>query len=196
MNNVHKEPHFAGAVIEVFENSILVNANEEEEVRKNSDLFYVSLDTELTGGWNDFMSGDEVTVFFDGAIAETYPAQIDRVYAIVLTSQSKLDDWIDIDGVEVLHILDGQSTEWTITDNKQTDDLYTWFVNLSLIKQHFKDSENPGNSVGGEIFVFTLLQSNNDRISFMYGKYGSDEFYIIYYNEWYKVNNPSDPFNA
>jgi hypothetical protein len=195
MNNLHREPHFAGVVVEVFDNSILVIANEGEEVRNSSDLFYVSLETELTGGWNDFMSGDEVTVFFDGTILESYPAQINKVYAIVLTSQSKLDDWIDIDGIEVIHILSGQSTEWTIVDKKQIEDLHAWFINLSLTKQHFEEGQSPGDSDGGEIYMLTLLQSNNDKISFTYGKYGSDECYIIYYGEWYKVNNPSDPFN-
>ena len=33
-----------------------------------------------------FSIGDEVVVYFDGNIAETYPMQINKVYAITLTT--------------------------------------------------------------------------------------------------------------
>ena len=34
----------------------------------------------------DFTVGDRVIVYYDGEIAESYPAQVNTVYAIVLTS--------------------------------------------------------------------------------------------------------------
>ena len=80
-NNVHREPHFAGVVVEVFDNSILVKVNEGEDVLTSSDLMSVSLDVEMTGA-TDFAIGDDVVVFYDGNIAESYPAQINKVYMI------------------------------------------------------------------------------------------------------------------
>ena len=80
-NNVHREAHFAAAVIEVFDNSILVRVNEGEEVLLSSDLVSVSLDVEMTGV-TDYAIGDDVVVFYDGNIAESYPAQINKVYMI------------------------------------------------------------------------------------------------------------------
>ena len=80
-NNVHREPHFAGVVVEVHDGAILVRANDGEDVRMSSDLFYVSTDTELYSP-AEFNVGDEVVVFYDGYIMESYPAQISRVYMI------------------------------------------------------------------------------------------------------------------
>jgi hypothetical protein len=76
MKNVHNEPHFAGVVVEVFDGSILVSVNEGEDIRSSSDLIFISLDVYLADSMTDFMSGDEVVVYFDGTIMETYPAQI------------------------------------------------------------------------------------------------------------------------
>ena len=86
MDSVVKEPHFAGVVVEVYDNSILVSVNEGEEARKSSDLINVSLNVELKDSMTEFISGDEVIVYYDGTIAESYPAQLLKVYAIVLTS--------------------------------------------------------------------------------------------------------------
>ncbi len=192
MNSVMKEPHFRGVITEVYANSVLISVNEDDEVRKSSDLVYVSLNVKLKDSKTDFMSGDEVVVYYDGNIAESYPAQIDKVYAIVLISPDKKDDWTDVSSVGVQHILSGQKEEWTITEKQQIDNLYEWFVNLSLTKTQFAEGKSPGDSDGGEVYNFTL--HNDNSTSFVYGKYGPDEQYIIYYDEWYKVNNPSDPF--
>ena len=80
-NNVHREPHFSGVVVEVFDNSILVKVNEGEDVMMSSDLMSVSLDVEMIGVI-DYAIGDDVVVFYDGNIAESYPAQINKVYMI------------------------------------------------------------------------------------------------------------------
>ncbi|WP_313582114.1 M56 family metallopeptidase [Lacrimispora sp.] len=86
MHNIAKEPHFAGMVTEVYDNSILVIVDEGEEVRRNSDLISVSLNVKLKDSITHFNVGDRVIVYYNGEIAESYPAQINTVYAIVLTS--------------------------------------------------------------------------------------------------------------
>lgn len=78
--------------------------------------YWVSLDVENKDSMTHFSVGDEVVVYYDGMIAESYPMQINRVYAITLrtpanraendesaaTEEADGDDWIPmvmIDGV-------------------------------------------------------------------------------------------------
>ncbi len=84
MNNVKNEPNFSGIVEEVSEQSILVKVNEVEDEFQSSDLISVSLDVELKDSITSFSIGDEVLIYYDGNIAESYPAQINKVYAIIL----------------------------------------------------------------------------------------------------------------
>ena len=86
MNNVVQEPHFTGTVTEVNDNIILVSVNEGEDVRRSSDIISVSLNVKLKDSMTDFAVGDRVIVYYSGEIAESYPAQVNTVYAIVLTS--------------------------------------------------------------------------------------------------------------
>ena len=46
--------------------------------------YWVSLDVENKDSMTSFRIGDEVVVYFDGSVAESYPMQIDHVYAITL----------------------------------------------------------------------------------------------------------------
>lgn len=86
MNHVDKEPHFAGIVTKVYDNAILVSVNEGEDARRSSDLINVSLNVKLKDSMTGFAVGDEVIVYYNGEIAESCPAQVNTVYAIVLTS--------------------------------------------------------------------------------------------------------------
>lgn len=88
MHSVLSEPNFAGIVTEVSENSILVRVNEEEEAYKSSDLIAVSLDVQIKDGLSEYAVGDEVRVYYDGSIAESYPAQVSTVYAITIVNEA------------------------------------------------------------------------------------------------------------
>lgn len=88
----HK-PKFSGTVIEINDDtSILVKVNENEPIIKSSDKILVSLDVKMADagiGGRDFNIGDEISVYYDGRIAESYPAQINEVYAIVYKNSSE-----------------------------------------------------------------------------------------------------------
>lgn len=86
MNTVVDKPNFSGIVDEVYVQSILVRVNKDEDAIQSSDLMSVSLDVELKDSMTHFEIGDEVRVYYDGTIAESYPAQINKVYAIILVS--------------------------------------------------------------------------------------------------------------
>lgn len=85
MSNVVNEPNFAGTVEETHENSILVRVNSDEVT--SSDLISVSLDVELKDSMTHFEVGDKIRVYYDGTIAESYPAQVNKVYAILLIEE-------------------------------------------------------------------------------------------------------------
>lgn len=89
VNTLVDKPNFAGIINEVSEGSIIVIVNEDEDEIKSSDLISVSLDVELKDRMTDFEIGDEVRVYYDGNIAESYPAQINKVYAIVLENRTE-----------------------------------------------------------------------------------------------------------
>ena len=73
---IANEPSLTGIVNTVTADSILIE-NEAGE-------YWVSLDVESKDSMTHFSIGDEVVVYYDGMIAETYPMQINTVYAITL----------------------------------------------------------------------------------------------------------------
>ncbi len=94
MNDVFQhKPKFSGTVIEINDDtSILVKVNENEPIIKSSDKILVSIDVKMSDvsvSGQDFDIGDEVSVYYDGNIAESYPAQINEVYAIFHKNSSE-----------------------------------------------------------------------------------------------------------
>ncbi len=76
--------NFSGIVEEVSDQSLLIKVNKEEEEFKSSDLIRVSLINDRLAYKIDFNQGDEVIVYYDGRIMESYPAQISQVDSIIL----------------------------------------------------------------------------------------------------------------
>jgi len=75
--SVTDKPSISGTVVEVYENSILIDSD--------GSPYYVSLSAENPDNIERPISvGDEVTVYFDGNVAESYPMQIHKVYAITV----------------------------------------------------------------------------------------------------------------
>ena len=73
---IENELSITGIVEETNDNSILIE-NEDGE-------YWVSLNVENKDSMTHFSIGDEVVVYYDGNIAESYPMQINTVYAITL----------------------------------------------------------------------------------------------------------------
>ena len=77
MNDIiANEPSITGIVKDIGENAILIENNDGE--------YWVSRNAENKDSVTDFVVGDEVVVYFDGNVAESYPMQISTVYAITL----------------------------------------------------------------------------------------------------------------
>jgi beta-lactamase regulating signal transducer with metallopeptidase domain len=77
------DPRFRGVVEVVYDEAILVRVNEGEEIRKSSDLINVALANANPDANSGYLAGDRVCVYFDGVIAESYPAQV-SAYAVLI----------------------------------------------------------------------------------------------------------------
>ena len=73
---ISNEPSITGIVKETNENAILIENDNGE--------YLVSLNVENKDSMTNFNIGDEVVVYYDGNVAESYPMQINTVYAITL----------------------------------------------------------------------------------------------------------------
>lgn len=74
---ISSEPSMTGIVKETSENAVLIE--------NENGTYWVSLDVENKDGiYSPIMPGDEVTVYYNGDIAESDPMQIQTVYAILL----------------------------------------------------------------------------------------------------------------
>lgn len=73
---IANEPNITGIVKVTADKAILIE-NETGE-------YWVSLNVENKDSMTQFSIGDDVVVYFDGMVAETYPMQINKVYAITL----------------------------------------------------------------------------------------------------------------
>ena len=81
---IDDEPHFTGTVLKVSEYSILVEADEGEDILRSGDLIDVSLNIEYEDGKSTYHVGDRVTVYYNGEVAESYPLQVHNVYAVFI----------------------------------------------------------------------------------------------------------------
>ena len=73
---ISNEPSITGIVKETNENSMLIENDDGE--------YWVSLNVENKDSMTSFNIDDEVVVYYDGNVAESYPMQINTVYAITL----------------------------------------------------------------------------------------------------------------
>ena len=82
MNHIiANEPNITGVVKDTGEKAVLIE-NENGE-------YWVSLAVENKDSMTSFRIGDEVVVYFDGMVAESYPMQINTVYAITLKTPAE-----------------------------------------------------------------------------------------------------------
>lgn len=84
---VGSNPYFNAEIIEVNSNNIVVKPDEKSNEIKSADKISVSLDVISTIPVPTFKIGDRVRVVYNGEIAETYPAQINHVFAVYLLSE-------------------------------------------------------------------------------------------------------------
>ena len=209
MRTLHNQPQFNGTVVRVYDDYILVRVNEGEDVHHTNYLIYVSRNVELM--ISQLMSSDEVTVYFDGFIEETHPAHIYRVYAILPTFTSKKSIVSSPVRVDISRISAGISTEFSITVKHEINELTDWFANLIISRLDFDPTVMYENREHWYTYNFVLYDSNHyswdeddgvfifysdpyEYFSFSFWNY-RNEWYLHFFDEWYRVENPSHPCN-
>lgn len=80
--NLQNKPDITGTVLEVQDNSILLEIN--KEGYPDGTRCKVSLNEKNRDNYAEVSVGDEVVVYYDGKIAESDPLQINTVYGITL----------------------------------------------------------------------------------------------------------------
>ena len=78
---IQNEPSLTGVVEEVNENTV--------KIKNDNGEYIVSLNVESNDSYKGAVIGDEIVVYYDGIIDETYPMQIHKVYAITLKTPSE-----------------------------------------------------------------------------------------------------------
>lgn len=99
-----EHPYFNGTVLEIYKNSVLVKPFEGSEELKSADQITVSCDVISAQEVPKMEVGTSIRIEYDGSIAESYPAQINHVFAIYL---------VDADG----EIVEGRSGAGTKEEN-------------------------------------------------------------------------------
>lgn len=81
-------PYFNATVLEVYEKSVLVEPFEGSGELKSSDQIEVSTDVISTHEVPQMEEKTTIRVVYNGDIAESYPAQINTVFAIYLVDET------------------------------------------------------------------------------------------------------------
>lgn len=79
---IANEPSATGIVEEVYDNYMIIYLETDSD--PSGESCEVSLDVENKDSYTNVSVGDEVVVYYNGEIAESYPLQINTVYAITL----------------------------------------------------------------------------------------------------------------
>ena len=77
---ISNEPSITGIVKETNEDAILIENDNGE--------YWVSLNVENKDSMTSFNIGDEIVVYYDGNIAESYPMQINIIHSGALQSET------------------------------------------------------------------------------------------------------------
>ena len=90
-NSATEQVYFEATVLEVKEHTLLVEPLEGEEERKSSDRISVETDSiseaDSLTALGKLREGDVIEIGYDGMIKESYPAQLDGVFAIEIIEE-------------------------------------------------------------------------------------------------------------
>lgn len=84
------QAYFQAIVQEISEKQILVTPVEGSSELNSSDLIWVTKNVVSANGVPDIKVGNTIQIVYDGLIQETYPAQINNVFAIYLVENGEI----------------------------------------------------------------------------------------------------------
>ncbi len=80
---IDNKPNVTGIVEELRDNHIIIRLDTMQGYSEGT-LCEIPLNVEYKDSYTNMVVGDEIVVYYDGEIMETYPLQIGTVYAITL----------------------------------------------------------------------------------------------------------------
>ena len=92
--------------------------------------------------------------------------------------------------IEITHHIGGQTTNWTV-EGTEIERLREWLDNLSYRQLKGIEGQSPGDSNGGEIYIFELV--GGEWSGFSYVINGKNDCYIQSEGNWFSVANPTEP---
>lgn len=161
---IANEPDIIGVVKDTNEKFIIIE-NENGE-------YCVSLNVENEDSMTHFNKGDEIVIYFDGNIAESYPMQINTVYAITLrTPADRTENNIDfqfevgnVENVEMYHFVGVpvSAEKKVIVEEETIKSLYDMFKGLSLKNKQVEET------AGADVTSFRFNLSDGTNYELIY----------------------------
>lgn len=135
---------FNAVVTEMGDQHFLVRPVEGEGILSSADLISVSKTIKDEKVLPEIQEGDEVKIVYDGTVAETYPAQLSKVYDIQLVSKADAAGRI----LNVQYIRTNGYMEWLeyprfirITSEADLEAYYETYVGMYQLNQHYNLDE-------------------------------------------------------
>lgn len=116
---IASEPSITGIVKDTNETSILIE--------NENGAYWVSRNVENKDSMTHFNIGDEVVVYYDGKVAETYPMQINTVYAITLKTPAARTENSDVQNEVLQFLMDRYNMHFKLW-GPEGHDLYAFFI--------------------------------------------------------------------
>ena len=116
---IENEPNITGVVMDINDQSILIESANRE--------YWVSLNVENKDSMTHFRIGDEVVVYYDGYVAETYPMQIKTVYAITLNAHADRTESSDQPNEVLQFLVDRYDMRFKLW-GPEGHDLYAFYI--------------------------------------------------------------------
>jgi hypothetical protein len=164
MDTAMREPHFAETVTAVYDRSVLVSVNADED-------------------------DDEA---YDASQPPESAPRLALLGISTDVKMMSLKDRA-VDKVVVEHAQFEQTARNELQNSEDVRALAKWLNALKLERKEFAAGQSPGDREDGEFWSVTVDGINGRSGLFGYGDYGNGACYALYNSEWYYVQNPSDP---
>ena len=84
----------------------------------------------------------------------------------------------DVTKVDMIHYIGGKSIQWT-AEGQEVDNLRVWASGLEYELFKYEEGQSPGDSDGGEVYIFTMTEGDNPGFSYFIRIFSSKLIYTV-----------------